>query len=312
VQRRTLGLVLLLSLSSSDWMSMAVATPPASPIAPRIAQASTTPYDRYMRQGYRADSKRDYHAALLAFREALKQRPGDRYATRAINNVSRYIEAKSPRYTIGILPGLGPGGRAYAGVRGVVSTACGGCLTALVPKLPDAEQPNRLVTTADYPDIVFYIKAAPDRLMEFVLADKASGTTYTTKLPAPTTSGLLKINLATLKNSAGQSLPPLVSDQTYRWRLWIVTDSGDSSANPQIDSSITRRSLDPNLTDTLQQSTPTERISLYANHDLWYDLVATLYQARQQDPKNPDLKRQWTELLGSIDLAPLAQLPLKN
>jgi hypothetical protein len=304
-----LGLVLFLSLSSSDWMSMAVATPPALSTAPRIAQASTTPYDRYMRQGYRADSKRDFHSALLAFREALRQRPGDRYATRAINNVSRYIEAKSPRYTIGILPGLGPGGRAYASVR---TGVCDGCLTALVPKLPDAEQPNRLVTTADYPDIVFHIKATPAQYMEFMLADQANGTTYTTKLPPPTTSGLLKINLATLKNSAGQPLPPLVPDQTYPWRMWIVNPSGNSSDNPEIVSSITRRSLDPNLADTLRQSTPTERISLYANHDLWYDLVATLYQARQQDPKNPDLKRQWTELLGSIDLAPLAQLPLKN
>jgi hypothetical protein len=310
VQRSTVETSLLLIVLSLGWVSIAAATPPASSTTALIAQVSDTVlYDRYMRQGYRATTQRDYNNAILHFRDALRQRPRDRYATQAVRNVSRYISNnKGNRDIVIILPGSGPSDRASAGRR---TATCGGCLAALVPELPTADQFNLLATTVNYPDLFFYVKPIPAKSIEFELEDEANSKTYTIKFPPASTNKFLRINLANLKDRDGKPLPPLVVDQTYPWRLRIITAT-DGSASPFIESTITRRSLDPNLADTLQQSTPIERISLYASLDLWYDLVATLYQVQQQNPKNPELKRQWTELLGSIDLTPLAQLPLKN
>jgi len=56
--------------------------------SPRVAGA----YNRYMRIGYAATQKRDYQTALINFRRALNERPGDSYATRAISNVQSYIQ----------------------------------------------------------------------------------------------------------------------------------------------------------------------------------------------------------------------------
>lgn len=48
-------------------------------------------YDRYMREGYQATQVREYQQALEHFQNALRERPEDTYAQRAIDNVTNYI-----------------------------------------------------------------------------------------------------------------------------------------------------------------------------------------------------------------------------
>lgn len=48
-------------------------------------------YDRYMRIGYDATERGDYQTALINFRRAIAERPGDEYAAQAIRNVQTYI-----------------------------------------------------------------------------------------------------------------------------------------------------------------------------------------------------------------------------
>lgn len=56
--------------------------------------AITSDYDRYMRIGYDATEQRDYNTALINFRRALAERPGDPYASQAVRNVSTYLQAE--------------------------------------------------------------------------------------------------------------------------------------------------------------------------------------------------------------------------
>jgi hypothetical protein len=49
-------------------------------------------YNRYMRIAYAASGTSDYQTALINFRRALAERPGDRYATEAIANMEAAIE----------------------------------------------------------------------------------------------------------------------------------------------------------------------------------------------------------------------------
>ena len=48
-------------------------------------------YDRWMRRGYDATDEKAYRKALTYFQNALKERPGDYYATQAIRNLSTYV-----------------------------------------------------------------------------------------------------------------------------------------------------------------------------------------------------------------------------
>lgn len=54
------------------------------------SQPSQAVYDRYMQAGYAATGQGDYDKALLYFQRALDERPGDRYAQQAIQNVENY------------------------------------------------------------------------------------------------------------------------------------------------------------------------------------------------------------------------------
>lgn len=64
----------------------------------KLTPADLTPpesaYDRHMRLGYDETHARDYQSALINFQRALKERPGDSFATQAVRNVSAYIAAQ--------------------------------------------------------------------------------------------------------------------------------------------------------------------------------------------------------------------------
>ena len=55
------------------------------------AQSVESAYSRYMRIGYAAAQSRDYQTALINFRRALNESPGDSYATKAIENMEKAI-----------------------------------------------------------------------------------------------------------------------------------------------------------------------------------------------------------------------------
>lgn len=59
-------------------------------------EAVDSTYDRAMRIGYAAAQQRDYQTALINFRRALKERPGNRYALQAIQNVESFISRERP------------------------------------------------------------------------------------------------------------------------------------------------------------------------------------------------------------------------
>ena len=54
-------------------------------------QTAAQRYTTAMLVGYAAAEQRDYHTALINFRRALAERPGDRYALAAIRNMEAYI-----------------------------------------------------------------------------------------------------------------------------------------------------------------------------------------------------------------------------
>lgn len=60
------------------------------------AQLQESAYDRYMRVGYTAVNQKDDQTALINFRRALSERPGNPYATTAIRSIEGYIARTRP------------------------------------------------------------------------------------------------------------------------------------------------------------------------------------------------------------------------
>ncbi len=59
-----------------------------------VTDGASDLYTQAMLVGYAADEQGDYQTALINFRRALAERPGDVYALRAIANVESYLAAE--------------------------------------------------------------------------------------------------------------------------------------------------------------------------------------------------------------------------
>jgi tetratricopeptide (TPR) repeat protein len=64
-----------------------------------LPSASHQPtYTEYMEMGYKTLSHDDYEGALIYFKKALKERPGNTYAVKAIENAQTYKRRKYKQY----------------------------------------------------------------------------------------------------------------------------------------------------------------------------------------------------------------------
>lgn len=264
---------------------------PAISIPTRVYTAQvTSSYDRYMRTGYAATTKRNYKTALTNFRNALKLRPKDKYALQAIDNVSKYAAALRGNIITYIPRNTGsPNNRHGGATRGCLVTN-GKPLIALVPK-------EVALTTAKLPSLLFYVPQNSAKRLEFILQDSRGNDIYTTNITPNKSAGILNLNLATFPG-----IPALISDREYRWYLSLVCDREDRSGDISVNGFVKKVALDPLLVKELQAAKPSDRAYLYAANGIWYDALATLYQARQSNPNDPLLKQSWAELLKSVEL----------
>lgn len=256
-------------------------------------------YDKYMQIGYAANARRDYKTALINFRKALKLRPGDKYASRAISNITQYAKALRSGQLYGFVPANRgtPNNRHSGGTRGCMNAGSED-LIALVPE-------KEALTTVDYPSLFFYMPQHSAPIVEFTLLDDRDREIYKTNITPNQKAGIARLDLSKLPN-----LPPLKSNQKYHWFLSLVCQLEDRSGDKFVEGSIEKIAIDPFLTSELKTANPRDRASLYASNGIWYDALAALYQARQSNPQDPALVKGWADLLKSVGLNTVAQKPL--
>ena len=64
-----------------------------------------------------------------------------------------------------------------------------------------------------------------------------------------------------------------------------------------VDVWVQRIEISKNLTDQIQQTAPLDRATIYAEHGLFYDAVATLATQRIAKPQDPSILQAWQNLL---------------
>lgn len=274
---------------------------PASIATPVTVAQFRFSYDKYMQIGYAANARRDYKNALLNFRKALKLRPGDKYATRAISNVSRYAQALRPGQIYTFVPANRgtPNNRVPGATRG--SSCISSAREQLIALVPEQES----FTTVAYPSLFFYVPQHSSQAIEFVLVDDRDREIYKTNITSNTQAGIIRLDLAKFAN-----FPALKNNQKYHWYLSLVCQAEDRSQDILVEGLIEKIAVDPFLANELKTAPIGDRASLYAANGIWYDALAALYQARQQRPQDPTLIKGWADLLNSVGLKTVAQKPL--
>ncbi|HIK04143.1 MAG TPA: DUF928 domain-containing protein [Trichormus sp. M33_DOE_039] len=189
-----------------------------------------------------------------------------------------------------------PGRRVGGGTRGECSFG-DKKLIALVP------ESNLLVTTSSQPNLLIYLPpTTTPKILEFVLQDDQENIIYEKNFTTKKYPGIVSISLPEHK-----SLPQLAIDKRYRWFFSMICNPNMRENDVSVDGWITRVKLEPNMAQKLESATSTEQVSMYANLGIWQDALVKLAKLRYNNPNDPELVAQWSQMLQVLKLETIVQ-----
>ena len=183
-------------------------------------------------------------------------------------------------------------------------------LTAIVPEYR-SEQGNQVwgLTNMEHPTLWFYVPYAKPALMDisFTLQDESNPGEKkiiyrNSTVAAGSTPGMIRVTVP-------KSSLALAPNQPYHWFLELNMGCTTGQRPIFVEGWIQRTELDRNLSKQIDRATPTEKVSLYAENGLWHDALSTLANLRATNPQDPNLNKEWQNLLNAIGLRELASHP---
>jgi hypothetical protein len=178
----------------------------------------------------------------------------------------------------------------------------GNCVTnEALPLTPIMPKNNIGTTTQPNPSIFVYVPETKATEVEILLQDQNNQEIYSAVLPWSNDSGVIKF-----------SLPETVQleiNQPYTWSFTLICETvveGHSTYDRySVDGIFERQPKTENLAQKLQQATsPLELAQAYAQAGIWVETLAILAQLYDSYPQ------EWSELLQSVELDQVAQVPL--
>ncbi|MBE9005827.1 DUF928 domain-containing protein [Fortiea sp. LEGE XX443] len=286
--------------------------------APSYLAQSQSNYNQYMQLGYGATRQRNYSAALKYFKQALQERPRDRYATAAVRNIELYISrdrrngSERKTYVTYIPSNLGKPMRQIQGAtRGPANrpsetgAACIQGNKSLKALIPAFDLPRTTRTTAANPTFFFYVPQTSAPVMELVLSDEQDNIVYEVTLPTPNKAGIVSLNMP-----VKPTVPSLKVDKTYKWYFSLICDRRERQLDFVVFGSIERIAPDATLKTALEKVKPEEKAAIYALSGFWQDSLAILSELRKSSPNDMTIKNDWEDLLRSGGLEEITQEPL--
>lgn len=177
--------------------------------------------------------------------------------------------------------------------------AVGQCITALTPAIKNT------LTVLEHPTFFVYLPQTSAKEIFFGLVDENNNSHYQIKVPISSKSGILSFKLP-------DNAPPLEIGKNYRWTFIIVGEKGLRPDSSGVRGEIRRITPSAELMSQLQNQPLLERAALYGKNGIWYDMLASLAEARREEPGNATLASTWQELLKSAGLEAIATKPFLN
>lgn len=168
------------------------------------------------------------------------------------------------------------------------------------PLLPVTNSGFSGFTLTEYPTLWFYIPYESSSITSgnFSLEDKEKNLIYQSQINLPKTPGFVSISLP-------QTIKPLEKNQEYRWHFRLSCQSPDPDEPASVwHEGLIKRVDMPVLEEQLNTAKSLEeRIKLYEDNNIWYDVSTDLNQIH-------DRPQVWQNLLTGMDLEWLKQEPI--
>ena len=214
------------------------------------------------------------------------------------------IPSTTASYTIGSIfdpPGDGvPDNTAGGASRGGCSPQELAKEHQIAPLIPTN---NYGLTASARPTFLIYVPKTNAKAAFFTFKDKQEDYYYQTTLPLPSTPGIVSISIPADR-------PPIEVGKNYTWSFVQICGEKLAVDDPRVGGQIKRVEPDPVLRGQLETAKPLERATLYGAAGMWYDMMASLAEARRSQPNDANIEAVWSELLTSIGLEAIATQPL--
>lgn len=156
--------------------------------------------------------------------------------------------------------------------------------------LPILPQSNYGLTTASHPELpIFKVKTSARQIL-LSLQSENGEQVYQTFLPLMSETGFVAINYP-------KQAPDLVVNQKYQWTMTFICGKSLRPDSPAISGWIQRIPKSQALASRLQASSPIERVIVYGENGIWYDMISEFHRLQKQSPNNPQLAKAWEKLL---------------
>lgn len=204
-----------------------------------------------------------------------------------------------------------PGRREGGGTRG--ECLRGKKLTAIMPKS------NQGKTISEYPTFFVYVPASLQswadtvKGAEFGIEDENGNEIYSSVVALPSDYGIVSVSIPSTSDTQ-----KLEVGKNYTWYFHVICDWEnnplDRSSIHYVESRIQRVEASDDLALQLKQKSARDRVDMYAEQGMWFDLLNTLAELRRDRPGDLLLAAEWARLLrhDKVQLSDLAEEPLVN
>jgi hypothetical protein len=158
-------------------------------------------------------------------------------------------------------------------------------------------------TIAARPTIMVYVPESTAQTAVFSLKDATGNMVYQQQLSVSGQAGLVAIALPA-------NAPALTVGQDYQWYMALQIDGELNPSTPYVDGWIQRIEASPTIATAMAQSDPLKQAEVLGANGVWYDCAAKLAGLRASQPDRAELKQHWAELLESVGLQEVSQVPL--
>jgi hypothetical protein len=109
-----------------------------------------------------------------------------------------------------------------------------------------------------------------------------------------------------------EQAPELMVNKKYKWTVAIICGKSLRPDSPIIEGWIQRVPEPSSLTSKLQSADPLEKIALYGENGLWYDLVSSLNKLKIASPDDQYLSKTWDQLIKDNGIKSVERTSLAN
>lgn len=208
----------------------------------------------------------------------------------------RNSSRKATRLKFTLPPKGAPGKRTDAASRSQC-TAFNQRLVALVPPT------NIGLTIASHPTFWFYIPYQDNSPVvgKFQLLDEEENVIYKTNISSSDIPGIVGVEIP-------QDISGLEVGKRYQWVLSFVCNQTSIEASTFVNGFVERVAITKRLQQKLKVTKiKRDRIFVYGEHGLWFDMLTTLINERRRNRQDVQLENDWRDLL-SLPQVNLSQL----